>query len=373
MNRRSALRHIAVLAAVVYGISHPLDAAAQSAPEGLFDGPKNPLAAPWAAWKAAYLAKDGRVIDAMQQGASHSESQGYGLALAALFGDNPTFDLIYAWTEANLAVRSDALLAWRWLPADTSGVPDLNNASDGDLFYAWGLVMRATRDGNAELLARARAIAADLVARCVVPAPDLSGRVLLLPAAQGFQRDDSVVINLSYYMPLAMREVALATGENALATCAADGSAIMHDLAGQGPMPDWIEIGPNGMAAAPDHPDNNGYEAMRVPLFLLWSGARDHAAIAAQAAAYRRANAARPLAEATTYLTVIDRHTGAVIETSAHVGYGALVALVDCVTTKGHGSAMPYYRTVDQAYYPATLHLMALIAQITAAPECVPI
>jgi len=62
-----------------------------------------------------------------------------------------------------------------------------------------------------------------------------------------------------------------------------------------------------------------------------------------------------------------------VIESSAHVGYGAVAALVTCVATSAQGSEIPFYRTVDQAYYPATLHLMALIAQITAAPECVPI
>lgn len=374
MNRRMALRQIATLASVFSGFL-PLQALAQSSADAaVFSSPRNPLAAPWASWKAAYLSADGRVVDAMQQGASHSESQGYGLLLAALFGDTATFDMIFDWTEDNLAIRSDALLAWRWLPADNGGVPDLNNASDGDLFYCWALVMRGQREGNVVMLDRARAIASDLVAKCVVNSPDNSGRSLLLPAAQGFSENGSVDINLSYYMPLAMREVARATDTPLLAKCAADGIEIMRMLASEGPMPDWIGVGPYGLFVSEKQSDRNGYEAMRVALFLIWSDNADHPAVAAQLAAYRAAATRERIKLAGgKSVTVFDRRSGAVLETSSHVGYGALPALMECIQTKGTGSTIPFYRTNDQAYYPATLHLMALIVQITATPECVPI
>lgn len=374
MNRRTALRHMAMMAGALCGAAAPLAALGQiSVTDDLLSGPRNPLAAPWAAWKAAYLTDEGRVVDTLQQGASHSESQGYGLLLAAVFGDDAAFDAIFGWTEANLAIRSDALLAWRWLPSDSVGVPDLNNASDGDLFYAWALMLRGTRIGNAVMMDRARAITGDLVARCVVAAPDGSGRLLFLPAAQGFQHDDRVVVNPSYYMPLAMRQLASAMGTPALAACAADGVALMRDLARQGTMPDWIEIGPEGMVTPANHSDRNGYEALRVPLFLIWSGDGNHAAVAMQAEAYRRATTLRANMTDPGFVTVFDRVSGNVVESSTHVGYGAVAALVDCTTARAIGSAMPFYRTVDQAYYPATLHLMALIAQISAAPECVPL
>jgi endoglucanase len=369
-----ALRQIATLTSVFAGVL-PVQAFAQNASDApVFSGPRNPLVAPWAAWKTAFLAADGRVVDAMQEGASHSESQGYGLLLAAIFGDSTTFDLIFDWTEENLAIRSDALLAWRWLPADSGGVPDLNNASDGDLFYCWALVIRGQREGNVVMLDRARAIARDLVAKCVVQSPDNSDRLLMLPAAQGFTEDGAATINLSYYMPLAMREVARATDAPALAKCAADGEAIMQVLATEGPMPDWIGVGPNGLFLPTKQSDRNGYEAMRAALFLIWSGNPDHPAVAAQLAAYRAAAVREPakLAGGKT-VTVFERKTGTVLETSSHVGYGALPALMDCMQTKGIGSTIPFYRTTDQAYYPATLHLMALIVQITASPECVPI
>ncbi|WP_226783047.1 glycosyl hydrolase family 8 [Oceaniglobus trochenteri] len=369
MNRRTALSR---LGAAALGAALPFAALARDGFNPFLAEEDNPLAAPWAAWKAAYLTDDGRVVDSLQKGASHSESQGYGLLLAALFGDDAAFDSIFAWTEANLAIRGDALLAWRWLPQGSQAVPDRNNASDGDLFYAWGLVLRGTRDGAPALIDRAGAIARDLVATCVRPAPDGSGRLLFLPAAQGFVQGDSLVINPSYYMPRAMREVARATGTRDLAVCAADGETLMADLARDGLIPDWIAIGPSGTAIPEGREDRNGYEAIRVPLFLLWSGNTAHPALMRQAQAYRRAENSGQ-ASAGNHVTVFARASGDVIETSRHVGYGAVAGVVDCAVGDRRGSAIARYRTQDQAYYPATLHLMALIAQITAAPECVPL
>ena len=251
-------------------------------------------------------------------------------------------------------------------------MPDRNNASDGDLFYAWALVTRGLRDGNGTMIDRAIAIARDLVAACVRQAPDGSGRLLFLPAAQGFDTDGAMVINPSYYMPRAMAELARATGARDLAICAADGMALMGDLARAGLMPDWVKVQPGGMVIPGDRPDRNGYEAVRVALFLIWSDRASHPAVLRQSQAYRRANATARL-ETGDHVTVFDRVSGDVVETSSHVGYGAVAALIACATDRERGAAMPFFRTIGQAYYPATLHLMALVAQITSAPECTPI
>ncbi|WP_098412428.1 glycosyl hydrolase family 8 [Thioclava sp. ES.031] len=335
-------------------------------------GPNQPLAEAWSAWKAAFLSPEGRVIDKLQQGASHSESQGYGLLMAALFHDNATFDAIYRWTEANLAIRSDALLAWRWLPNQTVSVADRNNATDGDLFYAWALVLHSRATGMLSLRRRATAIAESLVKNCVVEARDGSGRLLLTPAAEGFARKNAQIINPSYYMPRAMREIAAATGINALATCASDGEALMTDLATQGLMPDWIEVGTSGMTPAVNMSDKNGYEAMRVALFLIWSGNAAHLAVADQVRAYLQAETSGNLQNG-EYVTVMDRKSGAVLEASSSLGYGALAAFSECASHSRFGAKIPFFRTDEQPYYPATLHLMTLIAQIVSAPECVPI
>lgn len=83
----------------------------------------------WSSWKGAFLSPDGRVVDTLQGGISHSEGQGYGMVLASAFTDRSTFEAMRRWTEQHLAVRQDALLAWRWTPDEPLGVRDYNNAS----------------------------------------------------------------------------------------------------------------------------------------------------------------------------------------------------------------------------------------------------
>src|SRR5690606_20462314 len=127
-----------------------------------------------------------------------------------------------------------------------------------------------------------------------------------------------------------------------------------------------------GMAMPGDRPDHSGYEALRVPLFLLWSGNAGHPALARHAQAYQRANVAGRIASG-DHVTVFDRVSGNIVETSRHVGYGAVATLISCAAGRGRGAPIPFYQTVDQAYYPATLHLMVLVAQITSAGDCTPI
>ncbi|MGZ9809913.1 glycosyl hydrolase family 8 [Pseudoroseicyclus sp. H15] len=324
------------------------------------------LAESWELWKSAYLAEDGRVVDALQQGASHSESQGYGLFLAATMEDREAFDLIDGWTMNNLAVRDDRLLAWRWLPDVPGHVPDLNNASDGDLFYAWGLIRGADSFDRPQLRERAAAIARDLAATCMVPVGEGRG-ILFVPAAAGFSRDSGTVLNLSYYMPKAMEEIAEATGISAFAAAARDGARLMDELARTGLMPDWITLGPDGFFPDPELADRNGYDALRVPLFLVWSGLGGHSAVIRQAEALERAQSATVATP-----TVMDRTTYNVLETSPDAGYAALSGLVSCAATNTRGAAIPRF-TVEQPYFPATLHFFALLAQIEAKPSCVPI
>ena len=113
----------------------------------------------WEAWKSAYLRNDGRVVDVLQNNASHSEGQGYGAVLATEFNDREAFTRIVDWAETNLSIRGDSLLAWRYLPGETNPVPDLNNASDGDLFFAWAMVRAARKFNERSYLTRALATA----------------------------------------------------------------------------------------------------------------------------------------------------------------------------------------------------------------------
>ncbi|MGA0614056.1 glycosyl hydrolase family 8 [Paracoccus sp. KR1-242] len=333
---------------------------------GYFDA-NHPLQESWRMWKSLCLADDGRVIDGYQNSASHSEGQGYGLTLAALFEDRAAFDAILGWSDANLAVRDDALLAWRWLPDATPQIQDRNNATDGDLFHAWGMVLAGARQGRPDLVERATRIAADIVRLCAAPHPDGGGTLLLLPAATGFRTAEQVVLNPSYYMPRAMREIAAATGIGELTAMADAGDALIGTLAQGGLVPDWIALTAQGPVPPPDSfSRKSGYEAIRVPLMALWSGNASSKAVAnfaeATAAAWKEDNPP----------VVFDPATREVLERSTHAGYRAVAALSNCAVSGGVGSVMPRF-TTDQPYYPATLHLMALVTQATKYPQCVPI
>lgn len=322
----------------------------------------------WQAWKSGYLLADGRVVDRLQQQASHSEGQGYGMLLASEFNDREAFAQMMAWTEANLAVRPDALLAWRWLPDAAVPVPDTNNATDGDLFYAWALVRAARRFGERRYLERASETAIALAQRCLIPSPAAPETVLILPGAFGFASPERVVVNPSYMMPLALREVAAATGVSELALAAQHAEALLTTLATQGLVPDWVQVTPQGLAPADGFSPNAGYEAIRVPLFLIWSGQNRHAAVANMMRLYdREVLPGQPVP------TVIEPVSGLVLETSPDPGYQAVAGLVSCAARVGQvGSRIPPFDPT-QPYYPATLQLFAMIAANTASPECIPV
>lgn len=328
--------------------------------------PDHPLQESWRAWKALCLSSEGRVIDGFQQNASHSEGQGYGLTLAVQFGDIAAARSIIGWTDTNLAVRDDSLLAWRWLPDSEPHIPDRNNASDGDLFYAWALKQLTEITDDPAPLERAREIVADLIRLCQVPNPSGQGN-LFLPGATGFVTETgAVVINPSYSMPRAMRELAEVTGQTALAELADDSLRMWSTLAQRGPVPDWVSVTDAGFTAPPQgFSTRSGYEAIRVPLFALWSGEWQNPAVTAYVEALRGAGPGDTP-------TAFDPASRQPLERSASPGYAAISALVDCVTTGGTGSLMPIFSD-QQPYYPATLHLFSLVIQAQLYPRCVPI
>ncbi|WP_226783200.1 glycosyl hydrolase family 8 [Oceaniglobus trochenteri] len=319
----------------------------------------------WAAWQKAHLDSSGRVIDRIQQNASHSEGQAYGMFLAATVGDRRTFDRIETWTKVNLAIRPDNLLAWRWLPDAPERVPDTNNASDGDLFRAWALLKASRKFSVPEYRDLAQRIATDLVDSCIVEIPGAGGMPLMLPAAHGFHTETGFIVNPCYSMPLAMTELATAFDLPDLARAARGAVDLQSKLARGGVVPDWVAVNGGDISAAPDFSFNAGYEAMRIPLFLIWSGLKAHPAVLRYAEAQARA----PEGSAAT---VIDRQSGEIIETSGQAGYKAVAALSICTAQNHVGSALPPFVPEDP-YYPATLQVMAMIAQAQSAPMCFPL
>lgn len=361
MNRRRFLATLAAAPALAGG-----PALAQLAP-ATTDLTQTALPV-WEAWKSGYLQPEGRVVDRLQRLASHSEGQGYGMLLAAEFGDQEAFQRMLGWTEGHLAVRPDALLAWRWLPDATAPVPDTNNASDGDLFFAWALVRAARRFNEPRYLDRAAETATALVARCLLPSPADPSQTLFLPAAFGFVHDDRAVVNPSYLMPLAMREVAAATGAAELALAAVHGEALITRLAQDGLVPDWVQVSPDGFAPAEGFSANAGYEAIRVPLFLVWSGQPAHPAVTNMMRLYDRT-----VVPGQPVPTIIEPVSGVVIEASPDPGYRAVAGLIGCAGDPGQiGARIPPFDPA-QPYYPATLQMFAMLAANSVMPQCLPV
>ncbi len=331
------------------------------------DGPRDALLPLWDAWKTIHMSSTGRVIDRLQDNVSHSEGQGYAMLVAQALGDREGFDLLLDWTMTNLAVRpNDALLAWRWHPADGGSVTDMNNASDGDLFAAWALMRAAENFDEPRYAELGRTIGSALVNHCIRPAPASTDGLILIPGMEGFEVEGGYILNPAYYMLKAMTDLGETLGEPALNQCAADGIALLSRLARRSPVPDWFMLTAGGAQNAPGKSGDFGYEAMRVPLYLIWSGMPGHPAVSRARDLY---DASLATEEGETP-TVVNRDTLEVLQASTDPGYRALAALTACAEDRASARLMPAF-SVGQAYYPGILHLLSLLAQRESAMGCI--
>jgi endo-1,4-beta-D-glucanase Y len=307
--------------------------------------PAHAVLADFRSWASSYM-RQGRVIDWQQNGISHSEGQGWGLLLAQAAGDREAFEQIEAWTATNLAVREDRLMAWSRKPED--GRIDWRNATDGDLFRAWAL-LRAGRDsvwpGHIDT---ALAIARDIAAHCLVPDPRAPVELLLVPGAEARRGNERVLVNPSYIMPRALRELGMAAGEPRLVRAADHGETILAELAATGQLWNWIDVTTSGFAEPGEHRAGWGYDALRVPLYLAWSGLRAHPALAA---GLRLLEQGSPPGRVVVQRTAAGRPEAY----SDHPGFLALASPARC-------QPLPNWSADRRSYYPATLMMLAQTA-----------
>ncbi|HEX3063507.1 MAG TPA: glycosyl hydrolase family 8 [Usitatibacter sp.] len=227
-----------------------------------------PPAADWERFKQSFVDPDGRVVDAVQGGISHSEGQGFAMLFAVHHGDRDAFERLWRWTRRNLQVRDDALLAWRWEPQ--RGVTDRNDATDGDLLVAWALWRAAAAWERPEYATEARRIARDVRTRAMRRG---THGLVLLPGLEGFDKPDGAVLNLSYWVFPALAELDRADPAPEWAEVSRNGLEILgYSYFGRwGLPPDWLKLGDRVAPAGPS-PQRFGYDAVRIPLYLLWSG-----------------------------------------------------------------------------------------------------
>ncbi len=234
----------------------------------------------WESYKARFLEHDGRIVDTENGRVSHSEGQAWAMLLAVRNDDRAAFDLILNWTRRNLGIRGDRLLAWRYNPSISSPVLDLNCATDGDLCYAWALLDAARRWQAPTYRELAQGVATDILR---FAARQLDGRIILLPGAWGFDQGTHIVVNPSYYVFPALEALAEAFPRPEWRALIQEGERLTSEARfGRWKLPtDWVMLSRRGGAFQPE-PQRGlrfGPDAVRVPLFLAWSGRWDAPAL----------------------------------------------------------------------------------------------
>jgi endoglucanase len=315
----------------------------------------------WQAYKANFVDSSGRIVDDGNKGISHSEGQGYGLLLAYLASQPADFDAIWSFTRTELLIRDDGLAAWHWDAGATPHVTDINNATDGDLLIAYALALAGRDWKRDDLTKEARNIARSLLEKAIV---EHNGQTLLLPGVSGFgadDRKDGPLFNPSYCIfeafPVMNQLAPSDKWQKVSDTCL---TLLKEMQFGPKQMPaEWVSLH-DKPAPAEGFPPEFGYNALRIPLYLLRGGIADQTLL-------KRLQAG--MSDASGSLVLIDLPTGNVNKTLSDPGYQFINHLVACVLegTKIPAAARQFAPTL---YYPSTLHLLGLALVAEKHPEC---
>lgn len=231
----------------------------------------------WETYKNTFISEDGRVIDFSQDAMSHSEGQGYGMLLALMHNDRATFDQLVKWSTDNLQVRQDALFAWAWGRRHNGcwAVIDYNNATDGDILIAFALAKAAIKWRHEPYKTRAQGIISDIRTQLV---DDHHGLTLLLPGYYGFKEPSGVVVNTGYLILPAFACFAAVDDPAFWKRICADSVRLLEKARfSKFKLPaDWVRLQNGDVSMAPSREPCFGYEAIRLPLYLLWTGNPDH-------------------------------------------------------------------------------------------------
>gem|GEM_PF-200987 len=317
----------------------------------------------WREYSARFVDPSGRVIDTGNGGISHSEGQGYGMLIAVAAGDRAGFDRMWAWTRAELGVRYDHLFGWKWDPA-RSRVVDANDASDGDLLIAWALAEAAAYWNDSGYLVDATKIVADIESKLI--RRYASPGAVLLPAVTGFsenERPDGPVVNLSYWIFPALARLAQLDGRPEWADLTKTGLGLIETARfGSARLPvGWTSIGREAPALARGHKIRFGYNAIRIPLYMYWSGLTSQSIFRDLVDAWESGPGG---------VRVIGGEGAVVDQPLAEQGYGAIAALARCAANGQPFPADFYKPRVNENYFPTTLHIMAIMAAISRGGRC---
>jgi len=229
------------------------------------------------AWKDATVTADGaggflrvkKPDSGSIIGSTVSEGIGYGLILAAYFGDQPLFDGL--WRYEQLHLNDNGLMNWEIGPdgAVTSG--GLGGATDGDVDMAWGLIVADRQWGGGGSLPKTYLVyAQDLINHIWTSEVDHSRGEMLMAGDQWGNVD---VTNPSYFAPAYFRVFGRVTNQvaNWDKVIAANYDILERSLnvtsgnATNGLAPAWCDSSGKPVEAYAGAPTNFQNDATRVP------------------------------------------------------------------------------------------------------------
>lgn len=316
----------------------------------------------WQAFESHFVDSSGRVIDDANGGISHSEGQGYGLILALAADDRAAFERIWSFTRTELLLRDDGLAAWSWRPTEPH-VPDVNNATDGDLLIAYGLAKAGEAWDEKSYINAATRIAKAIGEETLASE---SGHELILPGVDGFkadQRADGPVVNLSYWLFEALPVMAR-LAPDADWKGVVEGGFWLAETArfGQAGLPtDWISLHDGIAAPAAGFEPDFGYNSIRIPLYLMRAGITDKKLFAPYMQAWANG--------ATAGVPLINVKTNRVVANLSEPGYRILAAALSCVMAETPVPAdLKMFSPTH--YYPSALYLLTFSYLVERHPEC---
>ncbi len=316
----------------------------------------------WQPWRDRFVTLDGRVIDTANKNISHSEGQGYGLLLALLADDRETFTRIWTFTHNELLLRDDGLAVWRWDPDSKPHVTDINDASDGDILIAYALKLGGSKWKVPAWSETSRAMAVAIGQKLVHRA---GGHTILLPGVKGFgaqDRPDGPVVNLSYWIFEALPVLAELAPETDWEALSNSGRELVREARfGAAGLPaDWISLKSTKPGFANGFEQRFGYDAVRIPLYLVRAGITDRALLEPFAQAWGDGDSAP---------AIVNLADGQPSGTMDDPGYRMIGAAVQCALNRKPIPAELRSPKLD-VYYPATLYLLALAGVAQHFPEC---
>lgn len=324
-----------------------------------------PLDADWVRYRDRFMTADGRIVDEGRGGISTSEGQGFGMLLAVAHNDRIAFDKLWTWTKENLGKRQDGLFVWTWKPGEPPS-RDTVNATDGDVLIAWALV-RAGQEWNDhaltdEAIRRARAIRSfDTLAR------EIKQKFYLAPDVGQPDHGAGIVVNPSYIIFPAFRDLDVIDPNWLWGQLTHSGLRLL-EAARFGPHrlpPDWLIARDDGAFALPEKTYDRvaGYEAVRIPLYLLWANLADEELMRPFAEAWTKSRKNREIG------IVFDLDDGTVKVRNNGTGFRAIERAVDCALT-GYPIPADLRLSEHDDYYSASLYLLTLVMLKEMHPAC---